>query len=143
MSLRPACRFPAPSENIGPRLILAREDLTSNVFLAAFRHLGRFRWRRIPFRAWLYRIATNEIRMYYRRQKRSRVIPLDVSNDDLPGDGPSARENLSMAEDHTERVGLGRIQGVSQVWSWCSRGRTRGKNRRPVIHVPSRAIYAE
>jgi RNA polymerase sigma-70 factor (ECF subfamily) len=49
------------------------EDLTSNVFLAAFRHLGRFRWRQVPFRAWLYRIATNEVRMYYRRHKRERV----------------------------------------------------------------------
>lgn len=27
------------------------EDLTSNVFLSAFRHLGRYQWRRIPFRA--------------------------------------------------------------------------------------------
>jgi RNA polymerase sigma-70 factor (ECF subfamily) len=49
------------------------EDLTSNVFLAAFRHLGRFRWRQVPFRAWLYRIATNEVRMFYRRHKRERV----------------------------------------------------------------------
>src|SRR6267154_6351657 len=32
------------------------EDLTSNVFFSAFRHLGLFRWRGIPFRAWLYRI---------------------------------------------------------------------------------------
>jgi len=47
----------------------ATEDLTANVFLAAFRHLGRFRWRQIPFRAWLYRIATNEVRMHFRRRK--------------------------------------------------------------------------
>jgi DNA-directed RNA polymerase specialized sigma24 family protein len=46
------------------------EDLTANVFLSAFRRLGLFRWRRVPFGAWLYRIATNEIRMHYRRQKR-------------------------------------------------------------------------
>jgi len=51
----------------------ATEDLTSNVFLAAFRHLGRYRWRQVPFRAWLYRIATNEVRMYYRRDKRDRM----------------------------------------------------------------------
>jgi RNA polymerase sigma-70 factor (ECF subfamily) len=51
----------------------ATEDLTSNVFLAVFRHLGRYRWRQVPFRAWLYRIATNEVRMFYRRHKRDRV----------------------------------------------------------------------
>ena len=50
------------------------EDLTSNVFLAAFRHLGRFQWRRVPFRAWLYRIATNEMRMHYRRRKRDAIL---------------------------------------------------------------------
>ncbi len=50
------------------------EDLTSNVFLAAFRHLGRFQWRQIPFRAWLYRIATNEMRMHYRRRKRDAIL---------------------------------------------------------------------
>ena len=38
----------------------AAQDITSNVFFSAFRHLGRFRWRRIPFPAWLCRIATNE-----------------------------------------------------------------------------------
>jgi len=52
---------------------VATEDLTSNVFLAAFRHLEHYRWRQIPFRVWLYRIATNEVRMHYRRRKRDRV----------------------------------------------------------------------
>lgn len=56
----------------------ATEDLTSNVFLAAFRHLGRYRWRQIPFRAWLYRIATNEIRMQQRRHKRDRMARPDL-----------------------------------------------------------------
>ena len=50
------------------------EDLTSNVFLAAFRHLGRHRWQPLRFRPWLYRIATNEIRMHYRKAKRSRAF---------------------------------------------------------------------
>ena len=45
------------------------EDLTSNTFFAALRHIGRYKWKRIPFSAWLYRIATNEIRMRYRQQK--------------------------------------------------------------------------
>ena len=50
------------------------EDLTSNVFVAVFSHLKRFTWRNIPFRAWLYRIATNEIRMHLRRKKSAVVI---------------------------------------------------------------------
>jgi RNA polymerase sigma-70 factor, ECF subfamily len=63
------------------------EDLTSNVFFHAFRRLGLFRWRGIPFRAWLYRIATNEIRMHYRRQKRALAF----------GGGPAALEHATDA----------------------------------------------
>ena len=64
------------------------EDLTSNVFLSAFMHLDKFKWRQIPFRAWLYRIATNEIRMYWRRQKRISNISIQTSeslNNELSG----------------------------------------------------------
>ena len=60
------------------------EDLTSNVFFSAFRHLGLFRWRRIPFRAWLYRIATNELRMHYRRQKRMSAVDASYFSPQLP-----------------------------------------------------------
>lgn len=57
------------------------EDLTSNVFLAVFRHLGRYRWRQVPFRAWLYRVASNEVRMHWRRQKRIRIVSFQPDND--------------------------------------------------------------
>jgi RNA polymerase sigma-70 factor (ECF subfamily) len=49
---------------------LAR-DLTSEVFLKAYRSLWRYRWSGVPVSAWLYAIATNEIRMAYRRRKRA------------------------------------------------------------------------
>lgn len=57
------------------------EDLTSNTFFAALRHIGRYRWKQIPFGAWLYRIATNEIQMHYRRQKS--VVASSVQNSAL------------------------------------------------------------
>jgi RNA polymerase sigma-70 factor (ECF subfamily) len=78
------------------------EDLTSNVFLAAFRHLGRYRWRQIPFRAWLYRIATNEVRMHYRRHKRIRSVSLQPEHEALAapvsssGEGPTAAEEYRL-----------------------------------------------
>lgn len=53
------------------------EDLTSNTFFAALRHIGRFQWRRIPFGAWLYRIATNEVNMHY-RNNRQPTVSLDT-----------------------------------------------------------------
>jgi len=45
------------------------EELTSNTFFNALRALPKYR-HRVPFRAWLYRIATNEVRMRWRRLKR-------------------------------------------------------------------------
>lgn len=75
------------------------EDLTSNVFLAAFRHLGRFQWRQIPFRAWLYRIATNEVRMHYRRARRIRVFRLETDRNE-PDTAPPASDNPAAAEEY-------------------------------------------
>ncbi len=75
------------------------EDLTSNVFLAAFRHLGRYRWRQIPFRAWLFRIATNEVRMHWRRQRRVKMVSLEPDAD-IHAAGPSAADSLETAEEY-------------------------------------------
>ena len=76
------------------------EDLTSNVFFSAFKRLGLFRWRRVPFGAWLYRIATNEIRMHYRRKKRHAVTSSGPISAELPGQTPTAAETLSADEDY-------------------------------------------
>jgi len=75
------------------------EDLTSNVFLAVFRHLGRYRWRQVPFRAWLYRIATNEVRMYWRRQKRAKIVSLQPDDDEYAA-GPSDGDRPEAAEEY-------------------------------------------
>lgn len=51
----------------------SRREIVSNVFYKAMNGLDRFRWierHRNPFAAWLYRIAINEINLYYRKQKR-------------------------------------------------------------------------
>jgi len=75
------------------------EDLTSNVFLAAFQHLDQYRWRQIPFRAWLFRIATNEVRMHWRRQKRVKMVSLQPDGDIHAG-GPSDSDKLEAAEEY-------------------------------------------
>jgi RNA polymerase sigma-70 factor (ECF subfamily) len=45
------------------------QDLTAETFFKALHKLWQFRWRNIPFSAWLYRIATNEMNQYFRRGK--------------------------------------------------------------------------
>jgi RNA polymerase sigma-70 factor (ECF subfamily) len=75
------------------------EDLTSNVFLSAFRHLGRYKLRQIPFRAWLFRVATNEVRMYWRRKKRFKIVGLKI-DDEEHSPQSSAIDNMTSAEEY-------------------------------------------
>jgi len=82
------------------------EDLTSNTFFAALRHIGRFRWKRIPFGAWLYRIATNEVNMHWRK-KRLSTVSLDAPDENdrqliysLKTAGTDAEEHLVSLEEY-------------------------------------------
>lgn len=45
------------------------KDVAAETFLKAFLKIKSFRWRGISISAWLYRIATNELNQYYRRNK--------------------------------------------------------------------------
>ena len=62
------------------------QDITSETFFKALKKLWQFRWRNISFSAWLYRIASNEIANYFRKNKYKPVSlekipePIYVSN---------------------------------------------------------------
>ncbi len=49
-------------------------DITSHVFLKALLNLQNYQNKKLPFSAWLYRIAHNEVMQYYRKTKKERVI---------------------------------------------------------------------
>ena len=44
-------------------------DITSETFFKALNNLWQFKWTLAPFSSWLYRIASNEIKMYFRHHK--------------------------------------------------------------------------
>ena len=46
------------------------EDVTEEIFLRVIANLNRFKWRGLPFGAWVFRIARNEVASHARRQKR-------------------------------------------------------------------------
>lgn len=53
-------------------------ELTSLTFYSCLKNLRRFEYRKVPFSAWLYRIASNEINMFFRKQKKlHRAVSLD------------------------------------------------------------------
>jgi RNA polymerase sigma-70 factor, ECF subfamily len=50
-------------------------DIASDTFLKAFRHINNFSYKGISIKVWLYRIATNEVNMYFRlKQKHNSVF---------------------------------------------------------------------
>jgi RNA polymerase sigma-70 factor (ECF subfamily) len=62
------------------------EDITQQVFLKALHSISSFRWKGIPFSAWLFRIAHNQVVDYFRSRKNP-TTSLDeslVSSDDNP-----------------------------------------------------------
>jgi RNA polymerase sigma-70 factor (ECF subfamily) len=52
-------------------------DLTSQTFLKALGSLKKYRYRGVPFSAWLYRIASNEVNRHYRVGNRKLVYSFD------------------------------------------------------------------
>ena len=55
------------------------EDITQQVFLKALQSISSFRWRGIPFSAWLFRIAHNQVVDYLRKRTKQATVPVDES----------------------------------------------------------------
>jgi RNA polymerase sigma-70 factor, ECF subfamily len=50
-------------------------DIAADTFLKAFRNIKNFRYTGISVKIWLYRIATNEVNLYFRhRQKHNSIF---------------------------------------------------------------------
>jgi RNA polymerase sigma-70 factor (ECF subfamily) len=79
------------------------EDVTEEIFLRIIDNIGSFEWRGLPFGAWVFRIARNEVVSHVRRQKSR---------------GPSAQLSEAIpddARDHTELVEIDLTFKVVQI----------------------------
>lgn len=52
-------------------------DLTSQTFLKALKNLKKYKYRGVPFSAWLYRIASNEVNRHYRLTNKKQVFSFE------------------------------------------------------------------
>ncbi|MTI21274.1 sigma-70 family RNA polymerase sigma factor [Fulvivirga sp. RKSG066] len=52
-------------------------DLCSQVFLKALQNIKKYEYRGLPFSAWLYRVASNEVNKHYTKKKRKRIFSLE------------------------------------------------------------------
>ena len=52
-------------------------DLVSQVFLKAMLNLKKYQFKGVPFSAWLYRIASNEVNGHFRKNKGDRTVSME------------------------------------------------------------------
>jgi len=50
------------------------EDLTEEVFIKAWSGIARYKWKGLPFSAWLYRIAHNHVVDYFRTSRQHQSL---------------------------------------------------------------------
>lgn len=66
------------------------QEICSDIFFKALQKLGKYQYKGVPFSAWLYRIASNEIAQTYRDQKKTRHVSVaenqlaDIAEEILP-----------------------------------------------------------
>ncbi len=66
------------NKRVGEEMITA--DLVSQVFLKALDNLKKYTFKGVPFSAWLYRIATNQVNEFYRKNQKQRVVSLEPTH---------------------------------------------------------------
>lgn len=52
-------------------------DVCSQVFLKAMQKLDKYVYKGVPFSAWLYRIASNEVAQHFRNTQKNRVVSVE------------------------------------------------------------------
>lgn len=77
-------------------------DLASMVFMKAMMNIKKYEFKGVPFSAWLFRIAVNEVNMYFRKSNADRVISLekaDISTiiDDIEKDNTEETQQQVMS----------------------------------------------
>lgn len=73
------------------------EDVTATTFMRAYAEIGKFEWRGVPYSAWLYRVASNQI---LRDHRRPGWIELPDGLVD-PGEGP---EEAALRSDQVAKI---------------------------------------
>lgn len=81
----------------------AAQDITADVFFRALDRLWQFRWRNLPFSAWLYRIAANGIVTHARREGRRAAVSLDALLEEH-GLEPASPADLKAELEEAERA---------------------------------------
>ncbi len=81
------------------------QDITSEVFYKALKHIQGFQWRGIPFSAWLYRVAGHEVANSFQRDGYARKLaqaladPTGFAADDAEAEAVRAEQALAQQQE--------------------------------------------
>lgn len=78
------------------------KDIVSETFLKAFLNIGRFKWKGISIKSWLYKIATNEVNLHYRSKTYHPRLLNDIGAK-LSATTKSMEDEKIMAEKELEK----------------------------------------
>ena len=125
------------------------EDMTQQVFLNALRSISSFRWRGVPFSAWLYRIAHNQAVDYLRKKKKRTSVPLDeslVASDNNPQSATERKLDIEQLLSATKRLTEAQHEVISLRFtselSIAQVARVMGKSQGAVKALQHSAIVA-
>lgn len=85
--------------------VVVAEDITTATFMKVLDRLQTFEWRGLPFSAWLYRIASNEIANYF-RDRHTKNASLDELIDEYgfePASDTDIEASIIQAQEELER----------------------------------------
>lgn len=95
---------------IGDRI--EAEDMTQQVFLKAVKSISSYKWKGVPFSAWLFRIAHNQVVDYLRKKKKQ---PATLFDESLIGGGSNpqlmAERNMDIEQLKKATEKLTKAQG--------------------------------
>ena len=92
------------------------EDITQQVFLSAIKAISSFKWKGVPFSAWLFRIAHNQVVDYLRKSKKRVSVHLEeslVASDSDPQEIYERKLNIEKLALATKKLTLAQREVIS------------------------------
>lgn len=74
------------------------KDLTADIFLKVYRKFSAYDPKKGSFEVWLYTIAGNQVKDYYRKKNRFQWVPL-IAAKDVAEEDPGAEELMENKEE--------------------------------------------
>ncbi len=72
------------------------QDLVAETFKTAWQTIARYRWRGLPIRAWLFRLATTAVTRWLRQERRHASTPWN-EEPAAPSDDPDGQRDVARA----------------------------------------------